>query len=219
MDAAAEELIVRRLAELRPGDGLLAEEGSSRESTTGIRWVVDPLDGTVNYLYRLTHWSVSIAAEDDDGPLVGVVYAPVLGLTWTATRGGGAWQDGRRLACSTQTEMAQAMVATGFGYDSRQRARQAEVLTRVLPRVRDIRRQGSAAIDLCLAAEGIVDAYYEQGLNPWDLAAGGLVAREAGLCVGGLDGKSADVSLVVAAPPALWGPLHDLLARQPRADD
>ncbi len=223
MDAAAEELIGRRLAERRPGDGLLAEEGSSRESATGIRWVVDPLDGTVNYLYRLTHWCVSIAAEDvdadeGDGVLVGVVYAPVLNLTWTATRGGGAWRDGRRLACSTQTELAQAMVATGFGYAADQRARQAEVLTRVIPQIRDIRRQGSAAIDLCLTAEGIVDAYYEQGLNPWDLAAGGLVAREAGVRVGGLDGKPADVSLVVAAPPALWEPLTTVLAQDPRAD-
>src|SRR4051812_2466793 len=135
MDAAAEELIGRRLSERRPDDGLLAEEGSSREGTTGVRWVVDPLDGTVNYLYRLTHWSVSIAAEDGDGTLVGVVYAPVLGLTWTATRGGGAWRDGRRLTCSTQTELAQTMVATGFGYAADQRARQARVLTRVLPQV------------------------------------------------------------------------------------
>jgi myo-inositol-1(or 4)-monophosphatase len=138
MDAAAEELIGRRLAECRPDDGLLAEEGSSRESSTGIRWVVDPLDGTVNYLYRLTHWCVSIAAEDvtagdGDGVLVGVVHAPVLGLTWTATRGGGAWRDGRRLTCSTQTELAQTMVATGFGYAAGQRARQAEVLTRLIP--------------------------------------------------------------------------------------
>src|ERR1700712_2170368 len=114
MDAAAEDLISRRLGDDRPDDGLLAEEGSSREGASGIRWVVDPLDGTVNYLYRLTHWCVSIAAEDAAGVLVGVVHAPVLGLTWTATRGGGAWQDGRRLRCSEQTELAQAMLGTGF---------------------------------------------------------------------------------------------------------
>jgi myo-inositol-1(or 4)-monophosphatase len=218
MDAAAEELIATRLAERRPDDGLLAEEGSARAGTTGIRWVVDPLDGTVNYLYRLTHWCVSVAAEDGSGALVGVVHAPVLDLTWTAIRGGGAWRDGRRLRCSEETELAQAMLATGFGYAAEQRARQAEVLTRVLPRVRDIRRQGSAAIDLCLVAEGIVDLYYEQGLNPWDLAAGGLIAREAGVRVDGLDGRPAGVDLVVASPPPLWEPLTALLAQEPRAD-
>ena len=218
MDAAAEELIGRRLAERRPGDGLLAEEGSAREGTTGIRWVVDPLDGTVNYLYRLTHWCVSIAAEDAEGVLVGVVHAPVLGLTWSAVRGRGAWRDGRRLTCSKQTDLSQAMLATGFGYAAERRERQARVLTRVIPKVRDIRRQGSAAIDLCLTAEGVVDIYYEQGLNSWDLAAGGLIAQEAGVRVGGLEGKPADVNLVVATPPALWEPLTALLVEEPRAD-
>lgn len=218
MDAAAEDLVGRRLAERRPDDGLLAEEGSDHRGTSGIRWVVDPLDGTVNYLYRITHWCVSVAAEDDQGVLVGVVHAPVLGQTWTAVRGQGAWRDGRRLRCSEQTDLAQAMCATGFGYEASQRAVQATVLTRVIPHVRDIRRFGSAAIDLCHTAEGIVDVYYERGLNPWDLAAGGLIAREAGVRVGGLDGKPADVGLVVATPPALWDPLTALLVGDPRAD-
>jgi myo-inositol-1(or 4)-monophosphatase len=218
MDAAAEELIGRRLTERRPEDGLLAEEGSDRPGTSGIRWVVDPLDGTVNYLYRITHWCVSVAAEDEQGALVGVVHAPVLDLTWTAIRGGGAWRGGRQLRCSEQTDLAQAMLATGFGYEASRRATQAAVLARVLPKVRDVRRFGSAALDLCHAAEGIVDVYYERGLNPWDLAAGGLIAREAGVRVGGLDGRPADVELVVATPPALWEPLTALLVGEPRAD-
>jgi myo-inositol-1(or 4)-monophosphatase len=218
MDAAAEDLVGRRLAERRPDDGLLAEEGSDRPSSCGIRWIVDPLDGTVNYLYRITHWCVSVAAEDEAGVLVGVVHAPVLGMTWTAIRGSGAWRDGRRLRCSTQTDLAQSMLATGFGYEASRRARQAEVLARVLPHVRDVRRFGSAAIDLCHTAEGIVDVYYERGLNPWDRAAGGLIAQEAGVRVGGLDGRGAGVELVVATPPQLWEPLTALLAQEPRAD-
>jgi myo-inositol-1(or 4)-monophosphatase len=219
MDAAAEDLIGRRLSELRAEDGLLAEEGSDRRGTSGIRWVVDPLDGTVNYLYRITHWCVSIAAEDAEGVLVGVVHAPVLESTWTAVRGGGAWRDDRQLRCSTGTDLAQAMLATGFGYEASRRAAQAEVFSRVLPKVRDVRRFGSAAIDLCHVAEGVVDVYYERGLNPWDLAAGGLIAREAGVRVGGLDGKPAGAELVVATPPALWQPLTDLLVGSPRADE
>jgi myo-inositol-1(or 4)-monophosphatase len=222
MDAAAEELIARRLADRRPEDGLLAEEGSDRAGTSGVRWVVDPLDGTVNYLYRIGHWCVSIAAEAEvhgaRQVVAGVVHAPVLGATWTATLGGGAWRDGRRLRCSEQDEIAQAMLATGFGYSADRRAVQAQVLTRVLPQVRDIRRFGSAAIDLCHVAEGIVDIYYERGLNAWDIAAGGLIAREAGVRVGGLDGAPAGVDLVVAAPRQLWEPLSALLAGEPRPD-
>jgi myo-inositol-1(or 4)-monophosphatase len=218
MDAAAEELIGRRLSERRPDDGLLAEEGSNRTGSSGIRWVVDPLDGTVNYLYRITHWCVSVAAEDAEGALVGVVHAPVLGMTWSAVRGRGAHRDGRRLRCSQQTDLGQAMCATGFGYEASRRAVQAAVLTRVLPKVRDVRRFGSAAIDLCSAAEGIVDVYYERGLNPWDLAAGGLIAREAGMRVGGLHGAEAGHDLVIAAPPSLWGPLTAVLEGEPRAD-
>jgi myo-inositol-1(or 4)-monophosphatase len=218
MDAAAEELIGRRLTERRPDDGLLAEEGSDRRGSSGIRWVVDPLDGTVNYLYRITHWCVSIAAEDAAGALVGVVHAPVLGKTWTAIRGRGAYRDGRRLQCSEQADLAQAMCATGFGYEAARRATQAQVLTRVLPQVRDVRRFGSAAIDLCHVAEAVVDVYYERGLNPWDLAAGGLIAQEAGVQIGGLGGLSAGVDLVVAAPPQLWGPLTEILDGDPRPD-
>ena len=176
MDRAAEKLIADRLAAARPEDGLLAEEGSSRPSTSGLQWVIDPLDGTVNYLYGVPFWAVSVAVRDladpPDRSLVGVVHAPVLGMTWTAVSGQGASRDGVTMTGSTATELQQAMVGTGFGYAAERRARQAEVLLRVMPRVRDIRRLGSAAIDLCLAAEGITDAYFEQGLQPWDGAAG-----------------------------------------------
>lgn len=222
MDRASEELITTRLGELCPGDGLLAEEGSSVPSQTGIEWVVDPLDGTVNYLYGVPFWAVSIAARDLSHPadrsLVGVVHAPMLRMTWVAAAGGGASRGGNPLRGSVATALPQALIGTGFGYAADRRGRQAEVLSRVLPRVRDIRRFGSAAVDLCLAAEGVIDAYFEQGLQPWDGAAGYLVAREAGLTVGGLDGAPPSERLVVAAPPALFGPLTALLAESPRAD-
>jgi myo-inositol-1(or 4)-monophosphatase len=160
----------------------------------------------------------TLDTEPGQGVLVGVVHAPVLGMTWTAIRGRGAYRDGRRLRCSEQNDLGQAMLATGFGYEAGRRATQAAVLARVIPHVRDVRRFGSAAIDLCHTAEGIVDAYYERGLNPWDLAAGGLVAREAGVHVGGLDGADAGYELVVATPPQLWSPLTALLVGDPRAD-
>lgn len=222
MDRASEALIVARLEELRPGDGLLAEEGSARASDTGVEWVVDPLDGTVNYLYGVPFWGVSIAvrltAEPADQSLAGVVHAPVLGMTWVGVRGQGSSRDGAPLRGSRATALEQALVATGFGYAAGRRARQAEVVSRVLPRVRDIRRLGSAAVDLCLTAEGILDAYFEQGLKPWDSAAGSLIAREAGLTVAGLDGNPPGEQLTIAAPPALFGPLSALLAEDPRAD-
>ncbi|WP_163552512.1 inositol monophosphatase family protein [Candidatus Frankia alpina] len=218
LDRASEALVAKRLGELRPGDGLLGEEGSDSAGSTGVRWIVDPLDGTVNFLYRLPNWAVSIAAEVDGEVVAGVVHAPTLGATYTAVRGGGAFRDGTALTGSTVTTLAGALVATGFGYLESSRAAQAAVLTRVVPRVRDIRRMGAASLDLCAAAGGLVDAYYERGLKPWDHAAGGLVAAEAGLRVGGLHGRPASEDLTVAAPPALFGPLTDLLAEDPPAD-
>jgi myo-inositol-1(or 4)-monophosphatase len=142
-----------------------------------------------------------------------VVVNAVSGDEWTAVRGGGAWRAGVRLAGSAVRSLDRALVATGFGYDSARRAYQARVLTEVLPVVRDIRRFGAASLDLCAAAEGRVDAYYERGLGPWDMAAGGLIAQEAGLLVTGLSGTQAGPAMLVAAPPALHAPLHDLLVR------
>lgn len=211
MDRASEELIVGRLLDARPDDGVLGEEGAERAGSSGVRWVVDPIDGTVNYLHGLPFWAVSLAAEEHGRAVAGVVHAPVLGWTYTAARGGGAWRDGRHLGGSGCTELARAVVATGFAYDSVRRGHQGNVAARLLPEVADLRRCGSGALDLCMAAEGLVDASYERGLSSWDFAAGGLVAAEAGLLVTGLHGQPAGAEMVVAAPPALAPALVALL--------
>jgi myo-inositol-1(or 4)-monophosphatase len=211
MDQASERLLRERLLGARPGDGMLGEEGGGTPGTSGVRWVVDPIDGTVNYLYGLAHWAVSVAAEVDGVVVAGVVHAPVLGHTWSATLDGPARCDDEPVHASTRTVLAKALVATGFGYAATRRARQAQVLLDVLPVVRDIRRAGAASLDLCAVASGQVDAYYEQGLKPWDLAAGGLVAARAGARVGGLHGGPAGERLVVAAPPALFAQLTAVL--------
>jgi len=217
-DRAVERLIVELLRERRPGDEVLGEEYGGGEHGGGpevgpdrIRWVVDPIDGTVNYVYGLPHYAVSVAAEVRGEAVAGVVVNAPSGEEWTAVRGGGAWRDGHRLVCSQVADLGQALVATGFGYDAARRAHQAGVLPHLLPRVRDIRRFGAASIDLCFAAEGRVDAYFEKGLNAWDHAAGGLVAVESGLLVSGLRGQSPGPAMVLAAPPTLHPALHALL--------
>jgi myo-inositol-1(or 4)-monophosphatase len=210
-DRAVERLLVDALRTARPDDGLLGEEGGAAEGTSGTRWVIDPIDGTVNYLYGIPQWAVSIGVEDADGPLVGVVFDPGKGELWQAVRGRGATLDGAPLRCSSATDLSQALVGTGFGYDARRRAAQARALPDLLPRVRDIRRLGSGALDLCSVAAGRLDGYYEQGLSPWDLCAGGLIARESGALVTGLQGRPAGYDLVLAAGPGLHSTLHDLL--------
>ncbi len=221
MDRSAEELIRERLLAARPGDAILGEEGGETGGTAPgagqVRWVVDPLDGTVNYLYGLADWSVSIAAELGGTVVAGVVTAPAHGELFTAILGGGAWlrAAGRppvALRCNTGVPLDQALVSTGFGYAVPRRVVQGEVVGAVLPRVRDIRRGGSCAVDLCSLAAGRVDAYYERGVNYWDYAAGGLVATEAGAWLGGLAGRPASPSMTIAAEPALFGQLRDLLA-------
>lgn len=220
MDRAAEELIRRRILRARPADAVLGEElGQTGQAGDGaVRWVVDPLDGTVNYVYGLPAWAVSVAAEVAGIVVAGVVCAPMLGSLYTAQLGGGAWLEsakpaGRhRLACNDGVALADALIATGFGYEAPQRALQGKVVAGLLPRVRDIRRAGAAAVDLCWVASGQVDAYYERGLHDWDLAAGSLVAREAGAVVGGMHGANPGEAMTIAAAPALFGELHDLLA-------
>jgi len=168
--------------------------------------VIDPLDGTVNYLYGRPDWCVSIAVEDASGAVAGVVYQPSTGITWSATRGEGAYRDGRRLGPVREVETAAALVSTGFSYLPERRAEQAGHLSHLLPAVRDIRRGGSAALDLCSVADGTANAYYEHIIQPWDIAAGGLIARESGAEVVALsDG-------VLAAPPKLAAALVKLLA-------
>jgi myo-inositol-1(or 4)-monophosphatase len=218
MDSAAEDLIRRRIQAVRPGDAILGEEGGQTGEDATVRWIVDPLDGTVNYMYGLPHWAVSIAAEVAGEVVVGVVCAPLLGSLYTANLGGGAWLESakqagrRRLSCNAGVALAEALVATGFGYAARRRAEQGKVVGGLLPLVRDIRRAGAAAVDLCYVASGQVDAFYERGLHEWDLAAGRLVAREAGAVVGGMRGAQAGEAMTIAAAPALFGQLHDTLA-------
>jgi len=181
-DVAAETLIRERLLAARPDDGMLGEEGSDSTGTSGLRWIVDPLDGTTNFLFGIPQWGVSIAVEDEQGTLAGVVYDPMRDELWAAVRGAepllnGEPIDGREHA----QDLATALVATGFGYAADVRAAQAEVAGRLLPRVRDIRRIGSAAIDLAWTAAGRYDAYFERGIKTWDFAAGALICEAAGL--------------------------------------
>lgn len=219
-DRASERLIVERLRAARPDDAILGEEGGASAGSSGVRWVIDPLDGTTNYLYGLTHFAVSIAAEvqgDEEagGEVVaGVVYDPVQDEAFTASLGGGAHVNGRPIAVSGKADLATALVATGFGYDAEVRARQGPVVARVLPLVRDIRRHGAAALDLCNVACGRVDAYYERGLQAWDMAAGALIVREAGGLTSAIEGGPAVPGSMVAATPALLEPLRVLVAEE-----
>ena len=179
-DRAAEEAIVAGLGAARPDDAIVGEEGTNRAGTSGISWFVDPIDGTTNFVYDLPLWSTSIAATDAEGALVGAVYAPALGELFAAARGRGATLDGRPIGCSDRTEVALALVGTGFSYLPERRRQQAALVAEVIGAVRDVRRLGSAALDLCFVAAGRYDAYFETGLNSWDAAAGELIAREAG---------------------------------------
>ena len=180
MDRAAEALIVRRILEARPDDGLLGEEGAARPGTSGVRWVIDPLDGTVNYLYRRPDFAVSIAVEVEGVPVAGAVYAPARDEMFAAILGGGATLSGVPIHVSTEDRLAHALCGTGFAYEAEVRRAQGPIVARVVTEVRDIRRAGSAALDLCAVASGRLDVYYERGGHPWDVAAAGLIVREAG---------------------------------------
>ncbi|HEY8339187.1 MAG TPA: inositol monophosphatase family protein [Egibacteraceae bacterium] len=221
-DRASERLLVDALLRARPDDGLMGEEGAARRGSSGLRWVLDPLDGTVNYLYGFPAWAVSVACEDDDGARVGVVHDALRGETFTAVRGAGAHllvgdAPPQPLRVNDPVALEQALVATGFSYDRGDRRRQAAVVAKVLPTVRDIRRGGSAALDLCSVAAGRVDGYYEDTTSRWDWAAGALVAREAGAVVTPLSSPSArrgvdDRAGLVAAGPALHPALAALVS-------
>ncbi|HVS27933.1 MAG TPA: inositol monophosphatase family protein [Solirubrobacteraceae bacterium] len=211
-DEASERAIRSLLARLRPDDGVLGEEGREARGSSGLRWVVDPLDGTVNFVFGIPAWCVSVACEDDHGPLAGVVLDPNRGELFGATRDGDATVDGRPIHGSHSEQLALSLVATGFSYDSELRALQAEVAGRVLPRARDLRRFGAAALDLAWAACGRVDAYYERGLKPWDWAAGGLICERAGLVVRELEPAGGLPNGLLAAPPAIVDELAALVA-------
>jgi myo-inositol-1(or 4)-monophosphatase len=210
-DARCEHLIVEGLEAARPDDGVLGEEGSARPGSSGVRWIIDPLDGTTNYLYGFPAFAGSIAAEVDGTGVAGVVHDVAHGERFTATLGGGARLDDRPVEANTDPDLATALVGTGFSYDAARRRRQAEVVTQVLPVVRDLRRAGAAAIDLCWVGAGRLDAFYERGLHEWDYAAGALIAAEAGARVGDLDGGPASHGFALAAGPALFEPLRVLL--------
>lgn len=219
MDRRSEELIRSRILAARPFDAILGEEGGLIGNTGNapVLWVIDPLDGTVNYLYGLHDWAVSIAAEVEGEILAGAVFVPMRGEMFSAARGEGAFLEtagtGRvRLHCNADVPLARALVGTGFGYLAARRKVQGEVVAAMLPRVRDIRRIGVASVDLCAVAAGRLDGFYERGLNYWDWAAGALVATEAGAVVGGLNGAPVSGSMAVAAGPGLFGPLADALA-------
>ena len=214
VDRNSEELIVSALLRARPDDGVLGEEGSSRAGSTGVTWVIDPLDGTINYLYGIEELSVSIGARVDGRSIVGAVHNPVNGEMFAACEGEGATLNGRtlRLEPSGRT-LAEALVGTGFTYVSKDRADQARMIPVILPAVRDIRRRGSAALDICAVACGRFDAFYEAWLRPWDLTAGEVVAREAGATVNLVEGLADGSSTVVVAAPGLGGPLVELLKR------
>jgi myo-inositol-1(or 4)-monophosphatase len=220
MDQAAETLLRARLAAARPDDGLHGEEQGRTAGTSGITWLIDPIDGTVNYLYGIPAYAVSVAAVVGDSsrpgawrPVAGCVHSPASAETWVAGAGAGACLNGERLLAGEPPELARALVGTGFGYSSRRRAGQARVVAGLLPRVRDIRRIGCSAIDVCMVASGRADGYYERGLNPWDIAASMLVATEAGVAVRGIDGRPPGEHMVVAARAPLAGVLVAALER------
>ncbi|QBI18645.1 inositol monophosphatase [Egibacter rhizosphaerae] len=209
-DRTSEQRITEALSEARPDDAILGEEGTARPGTSGVRWVVDPLDGTTNYLYGLPSWSVSIAAEtEDDGAhrtLAAAVHQPTTGETFAAARGCGASQGSAPLRANDPVPLGEALVCTGFAYGTEVRSRQAAQLVAVLPRVRDLRRDGSAALELCWVAAGRLDGFYEDDLGRWDWLAGALIAQEAGAVVTPLREG------VVAAGPALHAELTAALA-------
>lgn len=213
MDRGAERMLVDGILAARPHDGILGEEGTDTIGTSGVRWIIDPLDGTTNYLYGHPQWSVSVGIEIDGVGSVGVVDAPMLRETYTATVGGGAFCNGAPIRVSGCDSLGHALVATGFGYEASLREWQGAIVHMLLPEVRDLRRGGSAALDLCFVACGRVDAYYERGCNPWDLSAGSVLVREAGGLATGLAGPEPVGDLVVAAGAALHPLLRSRLAQ------
>ena len=212
-DSASESLIVDALRAARPRDGIVGEEGARVDGTSGIDWYVDPIDGTTNFLYGLGGYAVSIAATDSTGPVAGAVFVPASRELFTAARGRGAFLGSTPITCSTSTTLDTALVATGFSYDSDHRRVQGSRVGAMLPHVRDIRRLGAAAIDLCHVACGRVDAYFEEHLQAWDLAAGLLIATEAGARASDFAGGAVKPSETVVCAPGIHTALLEHLQR------
>lgn len=211
-DRASEEMIIDGLVRLRPDDGIVGEEGGSRSGTSGIVWHIDPIDGTTNFFFDIPMWAVSIGAADDHGPIAGAVYAPALGEMFSAARGHGSHVNGIPLAVRDNTDIADALVCTGYSYDVQNRGPHARRVARMLTQVRDVRRFGAAAIDLCFVAAGRYDAYFEEHLHSWDLVAGQLIATEAGAVVTDYRGDVVTPKQVLAAHPGVHTAMIDLIA-------
>ncbi|MFC5502594.1 inositol monophosphatase family protein [Lysinimonas soli] len=223
-DREVERLIRERILAARPDDAILGEEGGSAAGTSGLTWVVDPIDGTVNYLYGIPHYGISIAVvEGDPDPLTwnavaAAVLNPAIGELFTATAGGGAFLGDQAIRVADSVPLELALISTGFAYAAETRERQGEVVTRLLPLVRDIRRQGTASLDLGFVACGRSNAYFERTLSPWDHAAGALIAREAGAVVKGLGDAAPSRDFILAAAPELAARLEELLVELGAAD-
>lgn len=211
-DRAVETEIITTITGARPDDGILAEESGHRPGSSGVTWIVDPIDGTTNFFYGLPGYNISIAAAHDGRVVAGVVVDPVRDETFRAVRGGGATCNGVTVRGGSPPDLAHSLVGTGFSYTAERRRHQAGVVAALIGRIRDIRRQGAAALDLCAVAAGRLDGYFESGLKPWDLAAGGLMVTEAGCRISGPDGAPPDGRLVIAAAPGVFDALADALA-------
>ncbi len=212
-DKASEELITSGLTARRPHDGIIGEEGASVSGSSGITWHIDPIDGTSNFYFDIPMWAVSIGAVDDSGPLVGVVYAPALGEMYTAIRGEGAFLNGSPINVRNNSELSDALVCTGFSYRVHERTQHAQRVAQMVTHIRDIRRFGAAAIDLCFVACGRYDAYFEEHLHSWDLIAGQVIATEAGAIVTNYAGESVTPAQVLAAQPGIQQQLVQLIAQ------
>jgi len=213
MDHESERFIVDSILAARPDDGILGEEGAERLGSSGYTWVIDPIDGTVNYLYDLPVWCVSIAVKDASGVLAGVVVAPTIKKSWSAIRGAGAWCNGAPIRCNEPITLDRALVGTGFAYNLERRKPQAEFVANLIPKIRDIRRMGACAVDICFVASGLLDAHYESGVHEWDIAAAALIAREAGARVTTIAGIwDGEKYFVLAAGPTLYEALAAELA-------
>jgi len=210
-DKAAEKLLVDAIRAARPDDTIVGEEGADHVGSSGLEWHLDPIDGTTNYIYNLSTWCASVAVVDQNGPIAGAVSAPVLGELFSAALGEGATLNGQSIHCSTANEISTALIGTGFSYNEELRSAQADKVARLLPQVRDIRRLGSAAYDLSMVACGRLDAYYEEHLNSWDVAAGILIASEAGATTSEWTGSHVTPTITIASAPGIHADLLSLV--------
>ena len=215
-DRESEAMIIAGLRAARPDDSIVGEEGGGHRGNSGIEWHVDPIDGTTSFMYGLPSWCVSIGAQDSNGSMVGAVYLPDLDEMFAAVRGGGATLNGRPISCSTLTDVSKALVATGFSYTPAHRTVQSHRVTEFIHRIRDIRRMGAAAVEICFVACGRLDAYFEENLHSWDVVAAELIAREAGARSGDFEGGPMHPAEVLVAGPGIFDSLSAFLAESAR---